>query len=200
MLRSHHHLRGFIKLVLWDVYCVNGCGSFRLGYVGVGFGGNWLQVWYLLGWGVVCVGLVILASSPYSSEILVPGGGCSASGFCYVFVCVGPALLVFMEDGRYRPKHVILFCYKYHHLAIFIVVFWLQFTPPYSLNTQRGWHTSDYRYTLPKYVLPFYSNNGCTTAVQCYVTLTFPVLFFFIAVMLNGWKKGQILITFLSFY
>ena len=27
MLRSHHHLRGFVKLVLWDVYCVNGCGS-----------------------------------------------------------------------------------------------------------------------------------------------------------------------------
>ena len=24
MLRSHHHLRGFIKLVLWDVYCVKG--------------------------------------------------------------------------------------------------------------------------------------------------------------------------------
>ena len=37
MLRSHHHLPGFVKLVLWDVYCVNGCGSFRLGYVGVGF-------------------------------------------------------------------------------------------------------------------------------------------------------------------
>ena len=30
MLRFHH-LRGFVKLVLWDVYCVNGCGSFRLG-------------------------------------------------------------------------------------------------------------------------------------------------------------------------
>ena len=40
ILRSHHHLRGFVKLVLWDVYCVNGCGSFRLGYVGVGFGGS----------------------------------------------------------------------------------------------------------------------------------------------------------------
>ena len=38
MLRSHHHLRGFVKLVLWDVYCVNGYGSFWLGYVGVGFG------------------------------------------------------------------------------------------------------------------------------------------------------------------
>ena len=40
MLRSYlHHLRGFVKLILWDVYCVNGCGSFRLGYVGVGFEG-----------------------------------------------------------------------------------------------------------------------------------------------------------------
>ena len=29
-----------VKLVLWDVYCVNGCGSFRLGYVGVGFEAN----------------------------------------------------------------------------------------------------------------------------------------------------------------
>ena len=28
MLRSQHNLRGFVKLVLWDVYCVNGCGSF----------------------------------------------------------------------------------------------------------------------------------------------------------------------------
>ena len=25
MLRSHHHLRGFVKLVFLDVYCVNGC-------------------------------------------------------------------------------------------------------------------------------------------------------------------------------
>ena len=40
MFRSHHHLRGFIKLVLWDVYCVNGCWSSTLGYVGVGFEGN----------------------------------------------------------------------------------------------------------------------------------------------------------------
>ena len=40
MLRSQHLLRSFVKLVLWDVYCVNGCGFFRLGYVGVGFGGN----------------------------------------------------------------------------------------------------------------------------------------------------------------
>ena len=49
MLRSHHHLRGFVKLVSWDVYCVNGCGSFRLGDVGVGFWRKlWLQVWYLV--------------------------------------------------------------------------------------------------------------------------------------------------------
>ena len=27
-------------VVLWDVYCVNGCWSSRLGYVGVGFEGN----------------------------------------------------------------------------------------------------------------------------------------------------------------
>ena len=40
MLRSHHHLCGFVKLVLWDVYCVYGCGSFWLVYVGVRFGGN----------------------------------------------------------------------------------------------------------------------------------------------------------------
>jgi len=40
MLRSHHHLRGFIKLVLWNVHCVNGCGSSMLGYVGIGFEGN----------------------------------------------------------------------------------------------------------------------------------------------------------------
>ena len=44
-------------------------------------------------------------------------------GFCYVFACVGPANLVFMEDGLYGPKHVVLLCYKYHHLVIFIVVF-----------------------------------------------------------------------------
>ena len=37
MLRSHHYLRGFVKLVLWDVHYMNGFGSFQLGYVGVGF-------------------------------------------------------------------------------------------------------------------------------------------------------------------
>ena len=75
MLRSHHHLRGFVKLVLWDVYCVNGCGSFRLGYVGVGFGGN-CDCRYGISYvgGVDFAGLVILAYSPYSSELLVPGG------------------------------------------------------------------------------------------------------------------------------
>ena len=47
MLRSHH-LRGFVKLVLWDVYCVNGCGSFRLGRCRV-WRKLWLQVWCLVG-------------------------------------------------------------------------------------------------------------------------------------------------------
>ena len=48
------------------------------------------------------------------------------------------------EDGRYRPKHVVLFCYKYHHFSHIIVVFLTEIYPlPYSLNTQRGWHTSE---------------------------------------------------------
>ena len=59
---------------------MNGCGSFRLGYVSAGFGGN-CDCRY----GISCVGLVILASSPYSSDLLVPGGGWSASG---VLLCV----------------------------------------------------------------------------------------------------------------
>ena len=53
MLRSHHHLR---------VYCVNGYGSFRLGYVGVGFGGNCdcrYGTLYAPMLGVVFAGLVI---------------------------------------------------------------------------------------------------------------------------------------------
>ena len=40
MLIFHHHLGGLVKLALRDVYCVNGCGSFRLGCVGVVFGGK----------------------------------------------------------------------------------------------------------------------------------------------------------------
>ena len=72
MLRSHHHLRGFVKLVLWDVYCVNGRGSFRLGCVGVGFGGNCDCRCGILYAPMLGGGLVILASSPYSSELLVP--------------------------------------------------------------------------------------------------------------------------------
>ena len=67
MLRSHHHLRGFVKLVLWDVCCVNGCVSFRLGYVGVGFGGNCDCMYGILYAPMLGGGLVILASSPYSS-------------------------------------------------------------------------------------------------------------------------------------
>jgi hypothetical protein len=101
MLRSHHHLRGFVKLVLWDVYCVNGCGSFRLGYVGVGFGENcdcgygilyapmlgWiLRVW--LFWHL----LLILRSFMFPAGVGLP------SRFCYVFVCVGPAHLVFLWE------------------------------------------------------------------------------------------------------
>ena len=39
----------------------------------------------LLCWGVDFVGLVILASSPYSSEFLAPGGGLVClRGFCCV--------------------------------------------------------------------------------------------------------------------
>ena len=116
MLRYHHHLCGFVKLVLWDVYCVNGYGSFRLGYVGVGFGencdcrygiyvGGWF-LWVWLFWHL----LLILWKFLFLVGVGLPPG---------------------------FPSGVLL-CYKYHHLAIFIVVFWLKFTPPYSLNTQRG--------------------------------------------------------------
>ena len=57
---------------------MNRYGSFRLGCVGVEFGGNCDCRYgiYVAGW----------------------------------FLC-------------YRPKHVVLLCCKYHHLAIFIVVF-----------------------------------------------------------------------------
>ena len=52
MLRFHHHLRDVVKLVWWDVYCVNGfigswCRSFRLGRCRVRRK-LWLQVWYLV--------------------------------------------------------------------------------------------------------------------------------------------------------
>ena len=33
---------------------------------------------------------------------------------------------------------------KHHNLAIYIVVFLTEFTSPHSLNTQRGWHTSEF--------------------------------------------------------
>ena len=94
MLTSHHHLRGFIKLVLWDVYCVNGCGSSRLGYVGIGFEGNCDRrygILYAPIWGGGVVLQVILASSPYSSELLFPVGLFCLRGFCNVCLCVGPA-------------------------------------------------------------------------------------------------------------
>ena len=54
---------------------MNGHGSFRLGYVGVGFGGTCDCMYgmvscMLLCWGVVFAGLVILASSPYLYVLL----------------------------------------------------------------------------------------------------------------------------------
>ena len=67
---------------------MNGYGSFRLGYARVGFGGNCDCRYGILCapmLGVVFAGLVILSSSPYSSQLLVPGGGWSASG---VLLCV----------------------------------------------------------------------------------------------------------------
>ena len=85
MLRSHHHLRGFIKLVLWDVYCVNGFGSFRLGYVGVGFGGNcdcrygilYAGGWFLRVWLFWHLLLIL-------RNFLFPAGVGLPPGFCYV--------------------------------------------------------------------------------------------------------------------
>ena len=62
----------------------------------------------LLCWGVVFADLVILASSPYSSELLVPGGGWSAFGVLLcVRVCIGPAHLVFMEVMRSKHRHAV---------------------------------------------------------------------------------------------
>ena len=48
------------------------------------------------------------------------------------------------EDGRYRPKHVVFtlliqtIIQPYIHSCVLT-----EFTSPYSLNTQRGWHTSE---------------------------------------------------------
>ena len=105
MLRSHHHLRGFDKLVLWDVYCVNGCGSYRLGYVGIGFGGNcdcrygisYAGGWFLWVW-LFC----------HLRNFLFPAGVVLLRGFCYVFVCVGPAHLVFLWE---RKQACEMFCF-----------------------------------------------------------------------------------------
>ena len=100
MLRSHHHLRGFIKLVLWDVYCVNGCGSSRLGYVGIGFEGNCdcrYGICMLLCWGVVLQ--VILASSPYSSELLFPAGASLPPGFLQCVRVCRPCAFGFYGSG-----------------------------------------------------------------------------------------------------
>ena len=77
----------------------------------------------LLCWRGGVAGLVSLTSSPYpspyspySSELLFSAGVGLPSGFCYVCVCVGLGHLVLwkwvillskLEDGRYRPKHVV---------------------------------------------------------------------------------------------
>ena len=127
MLRSHHHLRGFVKLVLRNVYCVNGCGSSRLGYVGIGFEGNcdcgygilyapmlgggfcgfWL-IWHLL---------LILRT------FLVPGGGWFASR---VLLCV-----------RVR---------RFHAFGFFLVDYSvLYFTTWERRNVERNWD----HYLLP---------------------------------------------------
>jgi len=37
---------------------------------------------------------------------------------------------------------------EHHHLAIFIAVFLAEFTSPYSLNAQQGWHTSEFKINL----------------------------------------------------
>ena len=62
LMRSHHLFRGFVKLVLWDVYCVNGCGSFRLGRCRV-WRKLWLQVCYLVG---SYAPAVTVSSKPYT--------------------------------------------------------------------------------------------------------------------------------------
>ena len=75
----------------------SGGGSFRL--VRCRFGRNCdcsCGILYAPMLGVIFAGFVSLTFSPYSSELLVPGGRfLSASRVCYVCVCVGLAHLVF---------------------------------------------------------------------------------------------------------
>ena len=88
MLRSHH-LCGFIKLLLWDVYCVNGCWSSRFGYVGVGFEGNCdcrhgILYAPMLGGGYVGYSGIF----SFFLGASVPGRGWSASGVFAMGSCV----------------------------------------------------------------------------------------------------------------
>ena len=89
MLRSHHHLLGFVKLVLWDVYCVNGYGSFRLGYVGVVFWEETVtagMVSLMLGGGFCGFGYSGIFSLFFGISCSRRGLVC-LRGFCHVFVC-----------------------------------------------------------------------------------------------------------------
>jgi len=97
-------LPGFVTLSLWDVYCVNGCGSFWLGYAGVGFGGNCdcrYGVLYAPMLGGVYVGYSGIFSFFFGAS--VPGGGC-------IYIRLFSKEIVKTDDGRYRPKHVV-FCF-----------------------------------------------------------------------------------------
>ena len=73
---------------------MNGCGSFRLGYVGVGFGGN-CDCRY----GILC------------------------AGGWFLWVWLFWLLLLILRNFLFPAGVVVLLRYKYHHLAIFIVVF-----------------------------------------------------------------------------
>jgi len=55
-------------------------------------------------------------------------------------------LRVSAYSATQRPKHVVFLANKHHHLTIFYSCdFLTEFTSPYSLNAQRGWHTSELR-------------------------------------------------------
>ena len=108
MLRSHHHLRGFIQTSLLCEWML----VYPVGYVGVGFEWKlWLQVWYLVcsyvgGW--LCRLfwhlLLIFGAS-------VPGGGWSASGvFTMIFVCLICQKIGILPGCIWRM--IILFCFS----------------------------------------------------------------------------------------
>ena len=75
-----------------------------------------MQVWYL-----IC------------SYVL--GGG----DLCILYIALIARKLFKLDDGRHRPKHVVLYCYKTQPFShIFIVVFLTEFTSPYSLHCLLG--------------------------------------------------------------